>query len=213
MAVIAQKCPKIQVKVVDMNADRIAAWNSDKLPIFEPGLYEVVKEARGRNLYFSTEIDQGIEEADIIFISVNTPTKTAGMGAGRAADLRYVERCARRITQVSRGNKIIVEKSTLPVRTAKSIRRILDADKKESLYQVISNPEFLAEGTAVADLQNPDRVLIGGEETPEGKRAVDALVSIYAHCPSRTDYYNKYLVGRTFKVNGQCFSCTASLLY
>lgn len=180
MAVIAQKCPKIQVKVVDMNADRIAAWNSDKLPIFEPGLYEVVKEARDRNLYFSTEIDRGIEEADIIFISVNTPTKTAGMGAGRAADLRYVERCARRITQVS-GNKIIVEKSTLPVRTAKSIRRILDADKKESSYQVISNPEFLAEGTAVADLQNPDRVLIGGEETPEGKRAVDALVSIYAH--------------------------------
>ncbi len=181
MAKIAQKCSGIKVTVVDINAARIAAWNSEELPIFEPGLDEVVREARGRNLFFSTEVDQGIREADIIFISVNTPTKSYGVGAGRAADLKYVELVARRVAEVAEGDKIVVEKSTLPVRTAHSIRRILEGAQRPFKFQVLSNPEFLAEGTAMADLDNPDRVLIGGEETPEGAAAVQKLVSVYAH--------------------------------
>ncbi len=181
MAVIAQKAPGTQVTVVDINDARIAAWNSDELPVYEPGLDEVVRECRGRNLFFSSDVDRGIREADIIFVSVNTPTKTFGMGAGKAADLRYVELCARRIAEIANGPKIVVEKSTLPVRTAESIKRILGANPGGHRFQVLSNPEFLAEGTAVNDLHDPDRVLIGGDDTEEGRRAVAALVSVYAN--------------------------------
>lgn len=180
MAKIAQKCPDIEVTVVDMNAARIAAWQSDELPVFEPGLLEVVREARGRNLFFSTDVDAAIEAADMVFISVNTPTKTYGVGAGRAADLRHVEKCARQIARVSKNDKIIVEKSTLPVRTAESIRKILDMSDSEAAFQVLSNPEFLAEGTAMGDLEHPDRVLIGGESSPAGAKAAAALADVYA---------------------------------
>jgi len=185
MAVIALKAPDIQVTVVDMNEARIAAWNSDTLPIYEPGLDEVVKTARGRNLFFSTDVKATIAAADIVFVSVNTPTKTYGVGAGRAADLRYIESVARTIAEVSTSPKIIVEKSTIPVKTAETIKQILAANTKGGTFQVLSNPEFLAEGTAVPDLFNPDRVLIGGERTPEGDKAVETLVSVYARWVSR----------------------------
>lgn len=179
MAMIAAKCPDIRVDVVDLNEERIAAWNTDELPIYEPGLLEVVKQARGKNLFFSTETDEAIADADIIFVSVGTPTKTYGMGAGRAADLCYIEGAARMIARVAKGPKIIVEKSTIPVRTAVAMRTILSANSNDGKFQVLSNPEFLAEGTAISDLQNPDRILIGGEKTPEGDAAVETLVSVY----------------------------------
>ena len=184
MAVIALKCPHIKVNVVDLNHEKIAAWNGDnldELPVYEPGLPEVIKEARGRNLFFSTDIDQAILDADMIFISVNTPTKTFGIGKGMAADLKYVELCARQIARVSQNDKIVVEKSTLPVRTASSIKRILDAESNDIHFDVLSNPEFLAEGTAIDDLLNADRMLMGGEHTPEGINAINALVNIYAN--------------------------------
>lgn len=180
MAMIAFKAPDIQVTVVDMNAARIAAWNSDTLPIYEPGLDDVVKTSRGRNLFFSTAVKESIAAADIIFVSVNTPTKTYGVGAGRAADLRYIESVARTIAEVATTPKIIVEKSTIPVKTAETIQQILAANTSGATFQVLSNPEFLAEGTAVQDLMNPDRVLIGGERTPGGEKAVETLVSVYA---------------------------------
>jgi len=180
MAIIALKAPDIEVKVVDMNAARIAEWNSDTLPVYEPGLDEVVREARGRNLFFTTDVEGGIRDADIIFVAVNTPTKNYGVGAGRAADLRYVEAVARTIARIAKGPKIIVEKSTIPVKTSETIKDILAANGKVGQFQVLSNPEFLAEGTAVADLFNPDRVLIGGERTPEGDQAVALLSSVYA---------------------------------
>lgn len=179
MAVIAQKCPNIKVTVVDLNAARIAAWNEEdfsKLPVYEPGLDEVVRAARGRNLFFSTEVDKAIEEAQMIFISVNTPTKMYGAGKGMAADLKYIELCARQIARVSKTDKIVVEKSTLPVRTAEAIKSILDNTGNGVQFQILSNPEFLAEGTAVTDLHNPDRVLIGGQN----EEAIQALVDIYA---------------------------------
>jgi len=181
MAVIAQRCPGVRATVVDMNAARIAAWNSDELPVYEPGLAEVVREVRGRNLTYSTDISGAIKRADMIFVSVNTPTKTYGLGAGRAADLRFVESVARTIAEHSDTPKIIVEKSTIPVKTAESITAILAANRPEIRFQVLSNPEFLAEGTAVSDLQNPDRVLIGGPRTPEGEAAVKTLADLYAH--------------------------------
>ncbi|MBN1761203.1 MAG: UDP-glucose 6-dehydrogenase [Chitinispirillaceae bacterium] len=181
MAAIAAKCPQYKVTVVDINPERIAAWNSDELPIFEPGLLDVVKIARGRNLFFSTEIDTAIEEAEVIFVSVNTPTKTFGAGAGKAADLQYWEKTARNIVRVSTTDKIIVEKSTLPVRTARAMERILNANDKGIHFEVLSNPEFLAEGTAMEDLDHPDRVLIGAPETESGKKAQDVLVEIYAN--------------------------------
>lgn len=180
MAMIALKCPDIQVHVVDMNAARIAAWNSSELPIFEPGLDEVVREARGRNLFFSTDVAGQIKKADIIFVSVNTPTKAYGVGAGRAADLRFIESVARTIAEQAETGKIIVEKSTIPVKTADAISTILASNTKGLKFQVLSNPEFLAEGTAVKDLTNPDRVLIGGERTPDGDKAVATLASVYA---------------------------------
>jgi|TARA_B110000881_G_C18568105_1_gene513928 UDPglucose 6-dehydrogenase len=179
MAMIASKCPDIRVDVVDLNADRIAAWNSEELPIYEPGLYEIVEQARGKNLFFSTDVEEQIADADIIFVSVGTPTKTYGKGAGRAADLCYIESAARMIAKAAKGPKIIVEKSTIPVRTAEAMRTILSANSDDGKFQVLSNPEFLAEGTAVEDLQNPDRILIGGDRTPEGEAAIEALVSVY----------------------------------
>ena len=184
MAVIAQKCPQIQVTVVDLNAERIAAWNDenvDNIPIYEPGLDGIVGEARGRNLFFSTDVDKAIAEAQIIFISVNTPTKTYGKGKGMAADLKYIELCARQIARVAKDNKIVVEKSTLPVRTAEAIKSILDNTGNGVQFQILSNPEFLAEGTAVQDLLNPDRILIGGDATEEGRKAIQALVDVYAN--------------------------------
>ena len=185
MAVIAQKCPEINVTVVDINEERIKQWNNENLenlPIYEPGLKEVVSEARGRNLFFSTDIDKAIQDSEMIFMSVNTPTKTYGKGKGMAADLKYVELSARRIAEVAKDDKIVVEKSTLPVRTAEAVRSILDNVGSGVNFQILSNPEFLAEGTAINDLLNGDRVLIGGDHsTPEGQAAMDALTDIYAH--------------------------------
>ena len=179
MAVIAQKCPSVEVTVVDINEQRIADWNSDELPVYERGLNEIVKERRGKNLHFTTDVDGAIERSEIIFISVNTPTKTYGEGAGKAADLKFVELCARRIAAVSKDDKIIVEKSTIPVRTAEMIKRIMRENRSQNAVQVLSNPEFLAEGTAIQDLNNPDRILIGGEETEDGRKAIDKLAGIY----------------------------------
>ncbi len=181
MAMIALKAPSIEVRVVDMNAARIAAWNSETLPIYEPGLDDVVRQTRGRNLFFSTDVVGGIKAADIIFVAVNTPTKNYGVGAGRAADLRFIESVARTIAEHANGPKIIVEKSTIPVKTAETIKDILAANSRGHKFEVLSNPEFLAEGTAVADLIAPDRVLIGGERTEGGQRALETLVSVYAH--------------------------------
>jgi len=184
MAVIAQKCPDIQVTVVDLNEKRIAAWNDENvenIPIYEPGLSDIVASCRGRNLFFSTEVDKAIDEADMIFISVNTPTKTYGVGKGMAADLKYIELCARQIARVAKNDKIVVEKSTLPVRTASAIKDILDNTGNGVQFQILSNPEFLAEGTAVEDLLMPDRVLIGGDTTDEGQKAIQKLVDIYAN--------------------------------
>ncbi|PXY02999.1 nucleotide sugar dehydrogenase [Marinifilum breve] len=182
MAVIAQRCPHINVNVVDLNAQRIADWNDanlDKLPIYEPGLADVIRDARGRNLFFSTDVEKGIDEADMIFISVNTPTKTYGVGKGMAADLKFIELCARQIAQVAKNDKIIVEKSTLPVRTAEALRTILHSTGNGVNFDILSSPEFLAEGTAIQDLHNPDRFLIGGEQTERGEAAVQSLVDIY----------------------------------
>jgi UDPglucose 6-dehydrogenase len=184
MAVIAKQCPHITVTVVDLNEARIAAWNdenTENIPVYEPGLSDVVAEARGRNLFFSTAVDQAIDEADMIFISVNTPTKTYGAGKGMGADLKYIELCARQIARVAKQDKIVVEKSTLPVRTAEALRDILHNTGNGVKFQILSNPEFLAEGTAVEDLLSPDRVLIGGDTTEEGQEAIESLVSIYAN--------------------------------
>ncbi|KAI8093865.1 UDP-glucose/GDP-mannose dehydrogenase family, NAD binding domain-containing protein [Halteromyces radiatus] len=181
-AVIAYKCPDIKVTIVDVNPTRIAAWNSNKLPIYEPGLDKVVFERRNKNLFFSTNVDEAIQQADLIFVSVNTPTKKSGIGAGRAADLAYVESATRRIAQVAKSSKIVVEKSTVPCRTAQSMRTILEANAtKEIHFDILSNPEFLAEGTAIQDLLTPDRVLIGALQTPEGMKAQQALADIYMH--------------------------------
>jgi len=182
-SVIALKCPDIKVTVVDKSEQRIKEWNSDHLPVYEPGLFEVIEACRGKNLFFSTNIKEAIEEADLIFISVNTPTKNFGTGNGKAPNLKFVERAARDIAEtVMAGNKIVVEKSTVPVKAAESIATILSAKKNSAVnFQVLSNPEFLAEGTAIKDLLNPDRVLIGGEMSPEGQEAIRKLSSVYEH--------------------------------
>ena len=180
MAVIAKNCPQHKVTVVDINADRIAAWQSDTLPIYEPGLDEVVRCGRGRNLFFSTEIERNIAEADVIFVSVNTPTKTFGQGAGRAADLQYWEKTARQILENSTTSKIVIEKSTLPVRTAEAMERILNSNGNDLHFDVLSNPEFLAEGTAIRDMETPDRVLIGGRATESAQKALQSIADIYA---------------------------------
>lgn len=179
MAVIAQKNKNVIVTVVDLNKSRIDGWNDENLenlPIYEPGLDRVVSEARGRNLFFSTDVERAIDEADMIFISVNTPTKTYGKGKGQAADLKYIELCARQIAAVAKDDKIVVEKSTLPVRTAAAIKSILDNTGNGVNFHILSNPEFLAEGTAISDLHNPDRVLIGGEN----EEAIEALSNVYS---------------------------------
>lgn len=181
MAMIAHQCPQYKVTIVDINPERIAQWNSDSLPIYEPGLDELVQATRNRNLFFSTDIEGGIRENDIIFVSVNTPTKTFGTGAGMAADLQYWEKTARQILEHSTSAKIVIEKSTLPVRTALAMERILNTEQKGVRFDVLSNPEFLAEGTAVNDLKDPDRVLIGSRETPEGLKARETLVEIFAN--------------------------------
>jgi len=224
MAMIALKCPDFQVHVVDLDSARIAAWVDGRLPIFEPGLEEMVREARGRNLTFSTDVAGGIKQADIIFVAVNTPTKSYGVGAGRAADLRFIESAARMIAEHADSNKIIVEKSTIPGKTADTISTILAANTKGLRFQVLSNPEFLAEGTAVNDLMNPDRVLIGGERTPEGEKAVETLVSIYARWVPReriitTDLWsselsklvaNAFLAQRISSINSISALCEAT---
>ncbi|KAI3851754.1 hypothetical protein MKW92_050876 [Papaver armeniacum] len=181
MAMIAYKCPDIQVVVVDISVPRINAWNSDRLPIFEPGLDEVVKSCRNTNLFFSLDVESHIADSDIIFVSVNTPTKTRGLGAGKAADLTYWESAARMIADVAKSDKIVVEKSTVPVKTAEAIEKILNHNSRDGVnFQILSNPEFLSEGTAIEDLTNPDRVLIGGRQTPEGRKAVAVLKGVYA---------------------------------
>ena len=182
MSVIAYKCPHIQVNVVDINQQKIDLWNDEdlsKLPVFEPGLQEIIAETRGRNLFFSTKVDQAIDQADMIFISVNTPTKTYGKGKGQAADLKYIELCARDIARVATSDKIVVEKSTLPVRTAQTLQSILHNTGNDVHFEILSNPEFLAEGTAIDDLLQADRILIGGNDTPTGQKAKNQLSEIY----------------------------------
>lgn len=185
MAMIAFKCPEYKITVVDINPKRIAEWNSDNLPIYEPGLFEIVSSIRGKNLFFSMDIKKGIKESDIIFVSVNTPVKEFGLGAGMAADLQYWEKTARQIVEFSQSHKIIIEKSTLPVKTAQAMERILHSNKKGVAFDILSNPEFLSEGSAMDDLMNPDRVLIGSRETESGIKARDELVEIYANWVSR----------------------------
>ena len=180
MAMIASKCPDYRVTVVDINPQRIAAWNSDNLPIYEPGLDDLIRATRGKNLFFSTDVEGAIRENDIIFVSVNTPTKTFGAGAGMAADLQYWEKTARQILENANSSKIVIEKSTLPVKTALAMERILNSQANGAAFDVLSNPEFLAEGSAIRDLENPDRVLIGSRETDSGRQARNAIVEIYA---------------------------------
>ncbi len=181
MAVIADRSPEIKVTVVDLNEERIGQWNSDSLPVFEPGLHEVVMRRRGKNLFFQVVTPEILKEADIIFVSVNTPTKDYGHGAGMAADLRFWEKSARDILQHAKNGAIVVEKSTVPVKTAQAISRILHSGNEGKKFQVLSNPEFLAEGTAIKDLEEPDRVLIGGENSDEGRKAAENLAAVYAH--------------------------------
>jgi len=180
MVMIAAKCPDCKVTVVDINPQRIAAWNSDQLPVYEPGLEELVQKTRGKNLFFSTELEKAISENDMIFVCVNTPTKTFGAGAGMAADLQYWEQTARQILENAQSSKIVIEKSTLPIKTAQAMERILNSGKGNITFDVLSNPEFMAEGTAVSDLENPDRVLIGSRETESGLAARAKLVDIYS---------------------------------
>jgi len=179
MTIIADKCPHYKVTIVDINKEKIAAWQTDDLPIYEPGLLDVVRRTRGKNLFFSTDISKEINEADIIFVSVNTPTKTFGEGKGKASDLQYLEKTAHAIVEASNSSKVIVEKSTLPVRTAEALEKILNNNSKGINFNIVSNPEFLAEGSAIKDLENPDRVLIGSRETEDGLKARQAIVDIY----------------------------------
>eukprot|EP00117_Sycon_ciliatum_P022277 scpid61199/ scgid19268/ UDP-glucose 6-dehydrogenase len=226
-SVIALKCPSVTVTVVDYNKERIEAWNSADydLPIYEPSLVDVVRECRGRNLFFSTEVAKSIEEADLIFISVNTPTKTFGLGKGRAADLKYIESAARCIADYAHGPKVVVEKSTVPVKAAESISRILKANSRNgNCFQVLSNPEFLAEGTAIKDLLNPDRVLIGGPQTEDGQHAVRCLCWIYEHWVSKSNIIttntwsselsklaaNAFLAQRISSINAMSAICEAT---
>ena len=179
MTVIANFCPDYQVTVLDISQERVDQWNSDNLPIFEPGLKERVLKARGQNLFFSADIDKAIEEADIIFVAVNTPTKNFGEGAGKAVDLQYIEQTARRIKENAKSDKIVVEKSTIPVRAAETLSKILHSGNNSIHFEILSNPEFMAEGTGIHDMENPDRVLIGSMDTPSGHVARDELIKIY----------------------------------
>jgi len=181
MTVIANKCPEYKVTVVDISQERIDAWNSDQLPLFEPGLFDRILKVRGKNLFFSTDIDTAIDQADIIFVSVNTPTKNFGEGAGKAVDLQFIEKTARRIKENARSNKIVVEKSTLPVRAAETLAKILHSGSNSVDFEILSNPEFMAEGTGIRDMEFPDRILIGSRETPSGLAARQELVDLYRH--------------------------------
>ena len=187
MTVMADRSPEIEFNVVDKNLKRIESWNSldlNNLPIYEPGLIKLINKCRNKNLYFSNEIEKNIALADMIFISVNTPTKTTGLGAGQAIDLKWIESCARQIAMHAKGHTIVVEKSTLPVKTAQTIKSILDSyikkdlrdnNKNSKTFSILSNPEFLAEGTAIEDLLKPDRILIGGDDND----AIEVLKNIY----------------------------------
>lgn len=224
MAMIAQKCHDIDVAVVDLNEQRIAAWNSDLLPVYEPGLQEIVEARRDKNLFFSTEVKKHIKQADVIFISVGTPTKSYGIGAGQAAELGYVEGCARMIAEVCEGPKIVIEKSTVPVRTAEVIKNVFKGYEKGHLFEILSNPEFLAEGTAVSDLENPDRVLIGGDSTESGQKAVQTVVDVYNRWVPRENIIttnvwsselsklvaNAFLAQRVSSINAISAVCEAS---
>merc|ERR1711966_352112 len=215
MAMIALKCPHIKVTVVDISQPRIDAWNSDELPIYEPGLDEVVKSCRGKNLFFSTDVVGAIRDSQMIFVSVNTPTKKTGLGSGKAADLTYWESAARTIAAESKDNKIIVEKSTVPVRTAEAIEKVLKRNCSDSNVQfdILSNPEFLAEGTAIADLTKPDRVLIGGKiENEAGQAAVDALAEVYANWVPKEQIIaaNAFLAQRISSINAMSALCEAT---
>ena len=179
MTIIAEHCPQVRVCVVDISQPRIDQWNSADLPIYEPGLKEIVETVRGKNLFFSTDVEGEIEKADVIFVAVNTPTKSYGIGAGSASNVKNIELCARTIAKVSKSPKIIVEKSTVPVETASALKRVLLANSTGVKFQVLSNPEFLAEGTAVRDLENPSRVLIGGDQNEDGFAAINLLVEVY----------------------------------
>ena len=181
MTVIANKCPEYKVTVVDISQERIDAWNSDQLPLFEPGLFDRILKVRGKNLFFSTDIDTAIDQADIIFVSVNTPTKNFGEGAGKAVDLQFIEKTARRIKENARSNKIVVEKSTLPVRAAETLAKILHSGSNSVEFEILSNPEFMAEGTGIRDMEFPDRILIGSRETSSGLAARQELVDLYRH--------------------------------
>ena len=181
MTVIANKCPEYKVTVVDISQERIDAWNSDQLPLFEPGLFDRVLKVRGKNLFFSTDIDTAIDQADIIFVSVNTPTKNFGEGAGKAVDLQFIEKTARRIKENARSNKIVVEKSTLPVRAAETLAKILHSGSNSVEFEILSNPEFMSEGTGIRDMEFPDRILIGSRETSSGLAARQELVDLYRH--------------------------------
>ena len=179
MAVIALKCPDIKVTVVDADPDKIQMWNSDSLPVYEPGLYDIVKKTRNKNLFFSDNINKSIRDSEMIFIAVNTPTKTSGPGKGMQADISNVVKCAKKIAAVAESDKIVIEKSTLPIRTAEKIKEILDKSENNLKFEILSNPEFLAEGTAIQDLFKSDRVLIGREETKSGIKASKFLKEIY----------------------------------
>jgi len=181
MTVIANKCPEYKVTVVDISQERIDAWNSDQLPLFEPGLFDRILKVRGKNLFFSTDIDTAIDQADIIFVSVNTPTKNFGEGAGKAVDLQFIEKTARRIKENARSNKIVVEKSTLPVRAAETLAKILHSGSNSVEFEILSNPEFMAEGSGIRDMEFPDRILIGSRESPSGLAARQELVDLYRH--------------------------------
>ena len=204
---IACKCPDYKVTVVDINPQRIDAWNSDNLPVYEPGLDEIVKKTRGKNLFFSTDIENQIKENDIIFVCVNTPTKTFGAGAGMAADLQYWEKTARQILENSKSSKIVIEKSTLPIKTALAMERILASGKGDITFDVLSNPEFMAEGTAINDLENPDRVLIGSRETQKrAGRPCPVGGNLFALGITRKNHHIQYLERRALQTGGQCFS-------
>lgn len=224
MAMIAQKCHDIEVTVVDLNEERIAAWNSENLPIYEPGLEEIVKGRRGQNLFFSTDVGEKIKQADVIFISVGTPTKSYGIGSGQAAELAYIEGCARTIAEVCDTPKIVIEKSTVPVRTAELVRNVFEGYGKGELFEILSNPEFLAEGTAVSDLENPDRVLIGGDSSESGQKAIQTVIEIYNRWVPRENIIatnvwsselsklvaNAFLAQRVSSINAVSAICEAS---
>lgn len=183
MVVFAENCPDIKFTIVDKNSEKIKAWNGDinNLPIYEPGLKEIIEKTRDKNLFFSTDIDEAILNAEIIFIAVNTPTLTEGPGAGFGADLRYIISCAEHIARVAKSDKIIIEKSTVPIKTAEKLNKVLSKNNSKINFEILSNPEFLAEGTAIEDLRNPDRVLIGGNNSKSGQIAVKTLVDIYSN--------------------------------